>query len=319
MMSAEPRAGSNSLLDCLIVGGGPAGLTAALYLARFGRNFLLVDSGQSRAAWIPASHNFPVFSQGISGAEMLERQRGHLRNYGVQPQPGTVTGLQRQSHGFLATLQEPDGAQRQVPARHVLLATGSRDLEPDLPDLVGAVRRGLLRYCPICDGYEARGQKVAVIGFGARGLGEALFVARTYTPDVTLLTLGLPLTREERSRLEEHNIALIEEPVTALDMAGDRIVAVGRSGQRHDFQTLYSALGLDVRSGLARALGARHDEAGALITDDHNRTSLPGLYAAGDVARGLNQIVVAMGHAAIAATHIHNRCHLPTEDEPEDS
>jgi thioredoxin reductase (NADPH) len=318
-MDTQTADGGGALLDCLIVGGGPAGLTAALYLARFGRNFLLVDSGQSRANWIPASHNFPVFSQGISGAEMLERQRGHLRRYGVLPQPGTVSALQRQPHGFMATLQDQNGGQRQVAARHVLLATGSRDLEPDLPDLAGAVQHGLLRYCPICDGYEARGQKVAVIGFGARGLGEALFVARTYTPDVTLLTLGLPLAREERSRLAEHKVAVIEEPVAALDIEGDRIVAVGRSGQRHDFQTLYSALGLDVRSGLARALGARHDEAGALLTDEHNRTSLPGLYAAGDVARGLNQIVVAMGHAAIAATHIHNRCRLPTEDEPEGS
>ncbi|HEY8613496.1 MAG TPA: FAD-dependent oxidoreductase, partial [Roseomonas sp.] len=91
---------------------------------------------------------------------------------------------------------------------------------------------------------------------------------------------------------------------------------VRAGGEEHRFETLYSALGLKVRSDLALSLGAEHDEAGALIVDEHNRTTVPGLYAAGDVVRGLNQIVVAMGHAAIAATDIHNRCELPTEDEP---
>jgi thioredoxin reductase (NADPH) len=179
------------------------------------------------------------------------------------------------------------------------------------------VRQGLLRYCPICDGYEARGQRIGVIGHGARGLGEALFMARTYGSDVTLLTLGTPLAGEDRPKPAEHGIAVIETPLAALEMAGGQITAVGQDGSRHAFDTLYSALGLEVRSGLARALGAEHDAEGALTVDAHGQTSLRGLYAAGDVARGLNQIVVAMGQAAIAATAIHNRCHLPTNDEPD--
>ena len=102
-----------------------------------------------------------------------------------------------------------------------------------------------------------------------------------------------------------------------LEVADDRIMALRtRSGAEHRFEVLYSALGLTLRSELALALGAEHDEAGALLVDDHNRTTVPGLYAAGGVVRGLDQIVVAMGHAAVAATDIHNRCELPTEDEP---
>ncbi|MFC7736150.1 NAD(P)/FAD-dependent oxidoreductase [Roseomonas sp. GCM10028921] len=300
-------------LDCLIIGGGPAGLTAALYLARFNRRLVLVDGGDSRAAWIPTSHNFPLFAEGIGGREMLSRQRENLAQYGIEPRKGQVTALEKREGRFVALLE--DGSPP-IEARRVLLATGSHDVEPSLPDHADALRRGLVRYCPICDGYEARGRKVAVIGHGARGLGEAVFVARSYSPDVTLLTLGDPISEEDARRAEEYGIRVITAPIDALDVEGDRISAVRAGGQEHRFETLYSALGLTVRSDLATRLGAEHDDSGSLIVDDHCRTTIPGLYAAGDVVRGLNQIVVAMGHAAIAATDIHNRCELPTEDEP---
>ena len=300
-MSTEP-------LDCLIVGGGPAGLTAALYLARFNRRFLLVDNGASRAAWIPESHNFPVFSNGVAGPDMLARQRAHVARYGVVPRAATVTAVEKHDGRFAATID--DGTR--LMARTVLLATGAVDIEPDLPHLPDAMARGLLRYCPICDGFEARGRKVAVIGHGARGLGEAVFMARTYSHDVTLLTLGstLQLSPEQRQTLAEHGIKLVAEPIEHLDVEGDRITAVRIGGVAYQFETLYSALGLHVRSELAVALGAEHDEAGALTVDAHNQTTVPDLYAAGDTARGLNQIVVAMGQAATAATAIHNSCSI---------
>ena len=305
-------------LHCLIIGAGPAGLTAALYLARFNRNFAIVDSGASRAAWIPSSHNFPVFSDGVSGPDMLQRLREHVGRYGVKVLGGTVTALRKAGCGFEADIELAGGERRTVQARRVILATGSEDIEPDLPDLPDAMRRGLLRYCPICDGFEARGKKVAVIGFGARGLGEAVFVARTYSHDVTLLTLGqrMELDAGDMEKLREHRIKLVEEPITELDVDGDRITALRTgSGMSHQFETMYSALGLTVRSELAVSLGADHDGTGALIVDEHNRTNVPGLYAAGDTAHGLNQIVVAMGHAAVAATDVHNHCEEPTGDE----
>ncbi|WP_419952127.1 NAD(P)/FAD-dependent oxidoreductase [Methylobacterium sp.] len=305
-------------LDCVIVGGGPAGLTAALYLARFERHFLLVDAGDSRASWIPTSHNIPVFADGISGQEILTRQREHLARYDVQVVKGTVTALRKAEGGFAAEVEEGAGLVREVRARRVLLATGADDLEPELPDLPNAVRRGLVRYCPICDGYEARGKRIAVIGHGDRGLGEAVFVARTYSHDVTLLTLGqgMQLDAGERKRVQKHGVKVVHDPVTGLDTEGDRITVLRTAdGEEHRFEVLYSALGLKLRSELALALGAEHDGTGALIVDEHNRTTVPGLYAAGGVVRGLDQVVVAMGHGAIAATDIHNRCELPTEEE----
>ncbi|KQO89169.1 pyridine nucleotide-disulfide oxidoreductase [Methylobacterium sp. Leaf90] len=317
-MAGHGAAGMDGPLDCIVVGGGPAGLTAALYLARFERRFLLVDAGDSRANWIPTSHNIPVFADGISGREILARQREHVARYGAEVLQGTVTTLRKVEGGFAASIEPGSGLVREVRARRVLLATGADDVEPDLPDLPDSVRRGLVRYCPICDGYEARGKRIAVIGHGDRGLGEAVFVARTYSRDVTLLTLdqGMDLDPGERERIDRHGIKVVHEPVTGLDTEDDRITVLRTaSGKEHRFEVLYSALGLKLRSELALGLGAEHDETGALTVDEHNRTTVLGLYAAGGVVRGLDQVVVAMGHGAVAAADIHNRCELPTEEE----
>jgi thioredoxin reductase (NADPH) len=309
---------NGGILDCLIVGGGPAGLTTALYLARFKRRFQVVDSGSPRAAWIPTSHNIPMFAEGISGKDLLARARTNLRQYGDCILPGMVTGLRKQPDRFIAVVEGNDGSTSQVAARRVVLATGAVDIEPDLPDVPNAVQRGLVRYCPICDGYESRDQKIAVIAYGAHGIGEAVFIARTYSRDVTLLTLGqgLELDAEQQAKLDEHGIKVVETPVESLDMENDRISAVQLGGKEHRFDVLYSALGLKYRSDLAISLGAEHDPSGSLMVDSHCQTTVKGLYAAGDIVRGIDQIVVGMGHAALAATHIHNHCELPTEDEP---
>jgi thioredoxin reductase (NADPH) len=310
---------SEDVLDCLVVGGGPAGLTAALYLARFKRSFLVVDSGNPRATWIPTSHNIPFFAEGISGPTILKRQREHAERYGARITEGLIGNLQKQFGDFIAIVETKENGRQQIRARRVLLATGAQDIEPSFPDLSDAVQRGLVRYCPICDGYEARDRKIAVIGHGTHGLGEAIFIARTYSNDVTLLTLGreMELDQKQRERVEEHRIKVVESPIEALEIRDNRVAAMRIDGADNSFDVLYSALGLRLRTGLALALGAQHDDTGALIVDHHNQTTVPGLYAAGAVVRGLDQIVVAMGHSAVAATHIHNHCELPTEEEPD--
>lgn len=306
-------------LDCLVVGGGPAGLTVAIYLGRFNRRFAVVDAGDSRASWIPTSHNIPAFPEGVSGPDLLARTRAHAERYGPHVRRGEVTRLDPvPGGGFVATVEDEAGRREAIRARRVVLATGAKDVEPDLPDLRDAVRRGLVRYCPICDGYEASDRRIAVMGHGARGAGEAIFVARTYSPHVTLLTLGRPMTdldAETRARLDAHGVRVVAEPVRALHVEGDRIAALRTDGGEHRFDTLYSALGLECRSRLAADLGAERDESGALTVDERMETTVPGLYAAGGVVRGLDQVVVAMGHAAVAATRIHNLCERPTEEE----
>lgn len=296
-------------MDCLIVGAGPAGLTAATYLARFRRRVLVVDNGASRASWIPVSHNLPGFPDGIAGPELLDRMRSQTLQYGAEALNGEVERLKALPDGGFAA--EVGG--RSIRAERVLLATGGLDVEPELPGVRDAVRRGLVRYCPICDAYEVMGQRVALIASGKCRVKEALLL-RAYTADLTVLTLGqaLHISAEERAQLGEAGIRILEAPVAELSMEGDKIAAWHmEDGGRHVFDTVYTALGVRVRSGLATALGAEADEDGALIVGDHQRTSVPGLYAAGDVVRGLSQVCVATGQAAVAATHMNASLPFP--------
>jgi thioredoxin reductase (NADPH) len=292
-------------MDCLVIGGGPGGLTAAIYLARFLRDFLVVDAGASRAAWIPCSHNHAGYPDGgIPGPELLARMRRQAEHHGTRIVDAEVTSLERGGEGvFIAGF-----GGRTVEARRVLLATGSQDIEPELPGLDGAIRRGLVRHCPICDAYEVRGRKVAIIGYGKCSVREVMLL-RGYTSDLTLLTLGrgLELPEDERAILREAGVRLIEEPVAGLTVEDDRITAWRmESGTELCFDTLYTALGLRGRSGLGASLGAEHDEDGMLVVDGHQRTTVPDLWAVGDVVQGLAQISVAMGQAAVAATDINN-------------
>jgi thioredoxin reductase (NADPH) len=293
-------------LDCAIIGGGPAGLTAAHYLARFNRSFALFDGGDSRAAWIPESHNLPLFTEGIAGRKILGRQREDVQTYGGTVIDAEVKKLIRASLDFTVEFQKEGAEPSHLTVRFVIFATGVKDIPPLIPNVEEAVQRGLIRYCPICDGYEAKGRKIGVIGVCDRGLGEAVFMARTYSRDVTLLSFHEPLilSDQELDMAKEHGISVICEPIQALAL-DDRAVTA-RASKEYWFDVMYSALGVQYRSGLATALGAQSDDMGALKVDDHSQTTIPGLYAAGDVTQGLNQIVVAMGQAAKAAIHIHN-------------
>jgi thioredoxin reductase (NADPH) len=297
--------GGRPPLDCLIVGGGPGGLTAAIYLARLRRRFALVDAGQSRASWIPRSHNHPGFPQGVGGTELLERMREQLASHGGAVRGGTVTSLALQPEGgFLAKWDETALA-----ASHVILATGVVDIEPPLPKAQEAVRRGLVRQCPICDGYEMMDHKLAVIGRGTQGLAEALFL-RTYTADITLVTLGEPLDLDEenRRRMEAAGIRAVETPLVEIGIEADRIARVVLAdGTALMFDNIYSALGIHPRADLAAALGVELRPDRRIVTDGRQRTSIDGCYAAGDIVTGLNQLGVAMAHGEIAAVDIHNR------------
>lgn len=300
--------------DCLIVGAGPAGLTAAVYLARFHRSVIVLDGGESRAARIPRSHNIPGMADGLGGQELLDRHREHAAVYGVTPLTADVRGIvPEMGGGFIATVDDGSGNDLQIVARTVLVATGVRDREPALPDVEGAIMRGLVRHCPVCDAFEVTDQNIAVLGRGAAAIGEAIFM-RSYSQRVTLLLLAgaNDLQAEDRQRIAEHDIGLVEEPITTVSIDGDRISALTTgTGMEYRFDTLYSALGADARSEIALSLGADHEETcKAIIVDDHQRTSVPGMWAAGDVVSTLNQVAVAWGQAAIAATDIHNHLRL---------
>lgn len=293
------------MFDCLIVGAGPAGLTAATYLARFRRNVLMIDSGRSRAALIPRSHNCPGYPDGISGEELLARLHAQVERYCVPLIRAEVETVVRLPDGLFEAMANGQN----VHARHVLLATGAVDIEPRLPNIEDAVHRGLIRHCPICDAYEVIDQAVVIIGTGAHVFREARFL-RHYTRRVTIVTLGRPadLTVAQQAQLAELRIPIVETAIAGMHADEQRIVSIELGdGRTLEFDALYSALGAVNRSELARRLGGAVDDASAILVDAHQQTNVAGLYAIGDVVAALNQISVAMGQAAIAATAIHNR------------
>lgn len=289
----------------MIIGAGAAGLTAATYLARYHRRIVIIDGGASRLLSIPTSHNYPGFAEGICGTDLLARLRAHAGHYGVEIARGTIDRLdQRDDGSFVAACGD-----RRWHARTALLATGVMDVEPDFPDVRRAVADGRVRYCPICDGFEATGKRVAVLGRGTGGVAEALFV-RHFASEVSVFTLADPIMvpAEDQARLDERGVRLVQDPVAGIiyEDGGEMRLDL-RGGTTERFEVVYGALGTMVNSGMAQILGAQWTGNGELVVDAHQQTTVDGLYAAGDVVTGLNQITVAMGHAAIAATAIHNR------------
>lgn len=195
-------------------------------------------------------------------------------------------------------------------SKTILVATGVVNRRPKMNIDVHrqAVARRLIRYCPICDGFEAMNQDIAVIGGDGRGVAEALFL-RNYSANITLLC-ERPLTLDGASRSELANAGIRTEErcVKTIGIEGNKIlVTVEGSMTAHRFETLYPALGSDSNNEIAIQTGAAISKAGCVIVDGHQMTTCAGLYAAGDIVEGLDQISVATGQAAIAATAIHNR------------
>jgi thioredoxin reductase (NADPH) len=215
----------------------------------------------------------------VGGSEFLARLTEQAAQYGVE-----IREMRADRLTYADDLFEVSGQEAAVRASAVIVATGVLDRMPVLAGLEAAVRRSLVRMCPICDAYEAIGERIAVLGDGAHSEREAAFL-RTYSDQVSV----------------------ISEEAGDLELTQNAIQWIGADGARETFDRLYLALGCEPQSALAAACGARCDESGNLVVDGHQMTSVDGLFAAGDVVRGLNQIAVATGEAAIAATAIHNR------------
>jgi thioredoxin reductase (NADPH) len=290
-------------VDCLVIGGGPAGLTAAVYLARFRLTVTVIDAGASRAALIPCSRNIPGFPQGVSGDELLRRMRDHAQRFGASIEDGKVDRLAALDQGFIAEFGD-----RAVAAKTVLLATGVTNRRPVMPEALHsiAIDSGRLRYCPVCDGFEVKDQKIAVIGSGAHGAKEAEFL-RAYTSDVTLVAAESEhkLSPTLHQRLEQIGVKLVSGPATDFRLE-DAGLSVESADGRLRFDVIYPALGSDAHSALGASVGADLTAEGCIKVDTHQRTSVAGLYAAGDVVVGLDQISHAAGEAGVAATAIRN-------------
>ncbi|MCD9033027.1 NAD(P)/FAD-dependent oxidoreductase [Luteimonas sp. Y-2-2-4F] len=286
-------------VDAIVVGGGPAGLTAATYLRRFLRSCVVLDAGFSRARYIPESHNCPGFPQGVSGRALLRRLREQAEAVDTEIVEACVDRLERVDGGFVV-----GAGGRSWEARCVMLATGLADRLPDAAWAEDAIACGALRLCAICDAYEASDQRIGVYGPAGAILGHARFL-RSYSARVTLLPADRAPSRHALREARRLGVEVLPAG-GALEFDGARCRYRAPDGTRTGFDTVYPYLGYAGRNVLLRGLGLPAEDDGALRVDRHQRTRVPGLYAIGDVVSGLNQISVAVGQAAVAATHAHN-------------
>ena len=257
---------------------------------------------QSRARWIPSSHNCPGFPGGISGTELLERLRQQVHEHGIQNIHSRVTRLTTSAIGFTVT----DEAERTYEAATVVLATGVIDELPAYPWIPEAIDVGAIRLCAICDAFEATDSELATFGPTEKAVAHAKFL-RSYSERVTAATTDAPsLDDSDLADLQARTISLLVQP-SAMEFDGKRCTLVDSANRRRTFDSVYPVMGSRSQSDLAKALHAKVDDNDELIVDRHQMTSVDGLFAVGDIVSAINQISVGVGHAAVAATAIHNR------------
>lgn len=293
--------------DVAIVGGGPAGLTAAIWLARYLHSVVVVDSGDPRN-WETRGVNGFLGLPSIRPVELRARGREECRAYGVQLVDDIVMAARKlddEDFTIELLLGKP------VRARRVLLAIGIRDVWPEIPGLDHTFGQNA-HVCPDCDGYEARGKKVVVIGTGRRAVGMALNIA-TWTSDIIVCTNGEPpmLDRDEYcEKLDALNIPVLTEPILRVVCDGTAIHSLElRDGMQLDADKIFLAIGQfpadDAGTKLSLQLGLDRDEEGHVIIDERYHTSVFNVFAAGDIVPGPQLAIAAASDGAIAALSIH--------------
>lgn len=296
------RAASTAVIakyDVLIVGGGPAGLSAALMLGRCRRRVLVFDSGRYRNARTTGVHGF-LSRDGVKPAELLDVARRQLGQYDVEVKPATVSKVERAKAGFVVTLA--DGSK--FAGRRTLVATGMVDKLPALEgidDFYGTS----VHHCPYCDGWEHRDQPMAAYGRGRSAYGLALSL-KTWTADVALCTDGpVRLSAGDRDMLKRLGIQLRTERIERLEGKRgrlERIVFV--KGDALPRKAIFFNSAPEQTCSLGEAMGCDFTGRGAIKTDRFERTCVAGVFAAGDCSRNVQWVAIAVAQGALAAEKI---------------
>ena len=287
--------------DVAVVGGGPAGLTAALYTTRLGHDTVMVNRGGGRAAMMQETHNVIGITEDVSGAEFLQTAQQQVQDYGATYRRGFVSDIDRADSGFYLTVDGEDD----LLVEQVVLATGFSDARPDPP--LPPTGRGL-HYCLHCDAYMFVDESVYVMGHGDSAAYVAMIMLN-FTDEVDLLTRGdEPTWSDETDRmLRAHPIDVIHEEITGMNRGPDGWLESFEfeDGTTRAYRGGFPMYGSEYNNALAADLGCDLNDDGTVVVDDHGRTSVDGVYAVGDLVQGHNQIPVAMGQGAKAGIAIH--------------
>jgi thioredoxin reductase (NADPH) len=277
-----------------------------MYLGRFRRRVLVIDAGESRALLIPKTRNVAGFPDGVGGTELLALFRAQAEKYGAEFLDARADAVRREAGAF-----HIEAGNQSFEARALVLATGVANNLPPLVAHDDALARGLLRYCPICDAHEAIDKRIGILGHDERSVREREFLL-TYSADVSLIACSADACAT-MTCAGAKPLGVLQ----TLGLAEHHVTATLTSGAVHEFDTLYSCMGVRPGIELAQQLGVALSPAGGIRTDKRQRTNVPCVYAVGDVVEALDQISVATGHAAIAATNAHNelRAALPARAE----
>jgi thioredoxin reductase len=288
--------------DVAIVGGGPAGLAAALFLARYLHSVVLIDSHDPRN-WEARGINGYLGLHGITPPELRERGRAEATRYGATLVDGCVSTVRRESDDrFITTL---DGG-RTFASQRLLLAIGIKDVWPDVPGLDRCYGQ-TVHHCPDCDGPEARDRRTLVFASGRSAAGMALALT-AWTRDITICTNGKPAGIEPRIRakLDALNIGVVEQPLVRLESEGAEVRAVVLDdGSSLECERVFFAIGHYPADDLGVQLGCKRDDEGLIVVDDKYRTSVRNVFAAGDITPGPHLAIAAAGGGAVAALAVH--------------
>ena len=289
--------------DVVVVGGGPAGLTAALYATRLGQDTAVVDRGGGRAAMMADTHNVIGVTEDVSGVEFLETATEQVESYGGDVHRAFVSDIERLSDEDPRFRLETDG--ESYVAKRVVLATGFSDARPDPP--LPPTGRGL-HYCLHCDAYMFVDEPVFVMGAGDSAAYVAMIMLN-FAERVDLLTRGAdPEWSDETGELlDNHPVEVVHEDVESVDRdeSGWLESFTFTDGTVREYRGGFPMYGSNYNTDLAEQLGCDLTDDGTIDVDDHGRTSVDGVYAVGDVTPGHNQIPVAMGQGAKAGIDIH--------------
>ncbi|MEV7418444.1 NAD(P)/FAD-dependent oxidoreductase [Streptomyces sp. NPDC089919] len=308
-MSARPAAPA-APVDAAIVGGGPAGLSAALYLARYNRTVLVFDTGHGRSTHHQVNHNYLGFPDGIATVDLRElgsRQLAHYPHARIVHH--RITDLEGDAdRGFTLHAQ---GHHWQ--ARTLMLATGVLDHFPHFPDWQEYAGRSMF-WCIACDGYENRGRRILVVGHTDAAAGEAMQL-HALSDQVRLLTNSRSdeISPLMRRRLAAAGIPVLHDRIKAAEgKEGHFEAVVTRRGLRLELDALFSVQGATPETELARRLSVALTPSGYVAVDTEQKTSVPGVYAAGDLtALHSHQVAAAVHEGAQAASAAHYFLHPP--------